>query len=292
MLEEDIKQELVQLKEFHLLPSDFQSSDLVQGIYNHPLWPLFFWRRRISHQQRPDPEIPYVIKLNPRNVLEVGSAYGRFSQKLLHAFKQEGVETDLFGIEVNPHFKGFAEKFASDNPELSAVKTTFDDIVNAPLHFKQNFFDCIVVPMHTLPGMSPEFIEKSLEVIKSILAPNGHLVFSYNKHFSFDKHKNISRMPRVSGELIPELGQEPVGSVAYDFPEKDTMVGYSRVGYRIFYRFDRQMKPIESSVARTEYHMIEPSHLEALLTNNHFKINDLAEEQFSYIYTVSPDRSA
>ena len=69
-----------------MLKENDSLSEIVFGSYNYTNWSEIFWRLKKRHQNRPDPELPFIKKSNPKTVLELGSAYGRFTRKILVFF--------------------------------------------------------------------------------------------------------------------------------------------------------------------------------------------------------------
>lgn len=207
--------ELSILKDNRILYETENISNINHNAYSTKIWADAFWRRRKNHSNRFDPEIEIVTKHHPSKVLEIGSAYGRVTRKLIESINQTA---ELSGIELNPHFEEYAKNYAETYPSLGSVEFIFDDF----LDFQKGSggeFDLIVLPMNTFPGFTTDVLSNLFDAVKINLEVDGKFIFSTHKFpQNLDKYTECN----YSGEFLVELKEEPIAGVFYRFPGYET----------------------------------------------------------------------
>ncbi|MHA1801868.1 MAG: class I SAM-dependent methyltransferase [Candidatus Heimdallarchaeaceae archaeon] len=152
-----------------------------------------FGVKKTRHAGRLDPELPFIERLQPETVLEVGSAYGRVTRKILALKTQEnsrGSSLKLTGLEINPHFQKYIALYSKEYPELSKAKFVFGDIFEARKVLPQELFDVVIILMNTVPNFPFDSLEDLFTSVYELLRKGGHFIFSVNnKEFSDDDIK-------------------------------------------------------------------------------------------------------
>lgn len=120
-----VESELEYLLKIGFLTEKDDTSKIIKDPYEYENWPELFWRLRKQHSIRPDPEINYIE--NGSNVLEIGSAYGRFTRKLQEKLPQASIT----GLELSSQFEKYRNQYIEQYPDLAKTKTVFGNIFDA-----------------------------------------------------------------------------------------------------------------------------------------------------------------
>ncbi len=108
---------------------------------------------------------PYVlVRFNPKKILDIGREdYQWFYNKFF-------IGRELWTIDIDP-----------ERQEFGAHNHIVDDVANLKKHFKDNYFDFIIMNGVFGWGLNDkEAIEKTFAAIYDILAPGGIFVFGWN----------------------------------------------------------------------------------------------------------------
>ncbi|MHA2253954.1 MAG: class I SAM-dependent methyltransferase [Candidatus Kariarchaeaceae archaeon] len=284
-----LNSEFVELNKIGILAKTDSISDIVHGTYLYENWAEHFWRRRKSHARRPDPEVTFVEKANPRTVLEVGCAYGRFTRKILelNGKRSQQDQIAVTGIEINPQFEQFQKLYSEEHSILQNGTFLFDNILNCDKLFPKHSFDVVVIPMHTFPNFGIDFIKQLLPKLRYLLSPDGQCIFSTNKTLRNINNPESLSQDDYSGSFDLEKGKPPKASIVYTFPAQKKDFGYRRIYYIIYYSFNTVMDTTERIITRSIDDIILPDKLEKLIKEFNFNINYIEEEQFSMVYGIS-----
>ena len=188
-----------------LLPSD-NLTEVRVNTYEYEIWADVFWRRRLRHAKREDPELKHVFKTNPSSVLEIGAGYGRVLRKLL---EWEGLETNSIkftGIEICIHLKNYFQRYQAQYPSLRRTDIFFDNFLSTS-SLEENSFDVIILPMNTLANFSYHNFESLFRTVHKYLAEDGMFIFSnYKIPDNLSLTGYVSKKHGYSGDLLLELG--------------------------------------------------------------------------------------
>lgn len=275
-----IFEEIDLLKQLNILDKDDSINSINESFYQSSLWPEVFWRRKARHQRRPDPEIPFVIDLQPKNILEIGSAYGRVTRKLIDI-----AEESVTGLELNPNFQNYIEINSECYPELNRANFIYGSIFDAKKVFLKPNFDVILIPMNTVPDFPFNSLNLLFKNLSEILAKDGHCVFSvHNREInSGDLEK---KEDSLGGELLVEKKKSSIAQIAYNFPLKQTEYGYSQISYLIHHILNEKMCSEKKIISRSITEFIETNILESIIVNNGFSIESIDKSSFSKIFII------
>ncbi|MHA2164322.1 MAG: hypothetical protein ACXAAT_00530 [Candidatus Hodarchaeales archaeon] len=157
-----ILNEIELLRQMDFLAPEDKKEMISEGFYQSPIWPEVFWRRRKTHAKRPDPEVLFIKDLRPKSVLEIGSAYGRVTKKIINL--QQEIDSsfptmEIVGLELNPNFQEYIDLYSEEFPALSKAKFVFGSIFDAENVFPESSFDFVVIPMNTVPNFHFEKLD-------------------------------------------------------------------------------------------------------------------------------------
>ncbi|MCY3413416.1 MAG: methyltransferase domain-containing protein [Candidatus Heimdallarchaeota archaeon] len=275
-----IVNEIEYLSEHKIFSKLILEQPIITNPYQLSIWSAYFWRRREAHQARPDPELNHVSVSTGDRILEVGSAYGRFTRKLVEKF---GEKCEIHGLELNDTFEKYIHMFTRDHPELSVVHFTFGSILDAKSVYSEVKFDCIIIPMHTFPSFASENLPKLLANIRSILSPGGICVFSTRK---FRKIDPSSFTDSFDGFFDLEMKENALSTIVYSFPSTVTVYGSQTISYQLYLEFDENYDVIQKYLVRSSSDYIHQDILEKVIVENKFEIESVIEEEFSIVYRI------
>ena len=279
-LKDKIFEEIKFLKQLNILESEDSINSINESFYLSSLWPEVFWRRKTRHQSRPDPEIPFVIGLQPKNILEIGSAYGRVTRKLIDI-----AEESVTGLELNPNFQNYIEKNTECYPELNRANFIYGSIFEAKKVFPKSNFDVILIPMNTVPNFPFDSLDLLFKNLNEILAKEGYCVFSvHNRKINSDDLEQ--NKDSFDGELLVEKRKPSIAQIAYSFPLKQTEYGYSQISYLIHHILNEKMCSEEKIISRSMIEFVETNILERIIVNNGFSIESIDKSSFSKIFII------
>jgi SAM-dependent methyltransferase len=283
--------EIEQLKEIEFLDEEDSMDLILEGFYQSPIWPEVFWRRRKSHAKRPDPEIPVIEKLHPKTVLEIGSAYGRVTRKILareQQMKSSPSSMEVTGLELNHHFEKYISLHSTEYPDLSKAKFIYGNIFDAKAIFSGSAFDLVIIPMHTLPNFPFEKVASLFESLRHLVKKNGHCIFSiHNRKFNADS--DLFKKDWMDGELLVERGKNSIASVCYGFPIKQTAYGYSSVYYCKYYILNKKMCSENKIINRSVTEYINVEVMKDIIVKNGFIIEFIDATSFSRVYCIKKE---
>ncbi len=286
----DIPLEIEFLKKIAFLPKDTKPEGIILGSYSFPEFAEIFWRRKKQHARRPDPEIEHIKKANVKNILEIGCAYGRFTRKILEISQDHQIS--VTGIELIKEFVTYKNLYKEEFPDLDSCRFIYDSILNAKQYFKEEEFDLIVIPMHTFENFTIGFIKELLEIISYLLTFSGIFLFSVNRKRGLEERKTWFFHESYSGELQVEKNKDPIASIAYSYPGEEKEYGYQTVHYAVYYFMNKEMIPQRKIITRYEHDIFLQGPLLKLLEKYGFIVNDITEETYSIIYSLSKKASA
>ncbi len=272
-----IDEEISILKDNNILYESEDISDINSNAYSTKIWADAFWRRRHNHSKRIDPEVEIVLKFQPSNVLEIGSAYGRVTRKLVDEAKHA---MRLTGIEFNPHFEKYINTYSNTYLSLNSVKFLFNDFMG---YRNNEEYDLIVFPMNTFPGFPIDKLVNLFNSVKNNLQEGGKFIFSTHK---FPKNLDKYSEHSYGGELLVELKQDPIAGTFYSFPIFETDYGYQSVSYSIYTRFDDKFNPKERVINRSITNSLLPEKLKEIIIKNGFEIHSINSSSHSDVYCL------
>jgi SAM-dependent methyltransferase len=261
------------------------------GFYQSPMWPEAFWRRRKTHAKRPDPEIQFIKDLHPKSVLEIGSAYGRVTKKIINL--QQEIDTsfptlEITGLELNPNFQEYIDFYSEEFPELLKAKFVFGSIFDAENVFPESYFDLVVIPMNTVPNFPFEKLDLLFKNLRYIIKQNGHCIFSVHKR-KIDEKMILSEKDWLDGELLVERGKNPIASICYGFPIEKTDYGHSSIYYCKYFLLNNKMNSEKKIISRSVTEFFNVDALEEIIKNNGFQVHFVDEESFSRVYCIKKE---
>lgn len=288
---EKLSDEIELLKQLEILDQEDSVDMILEGFYQSSVWPEVFWRRKNSHAKRPDPEIPFIKKLQPKNVLEIGSAYGRVTRKII-ALQQEKNPSlssmEVTGLELNPYFQDYVALYSKEYPELSNAKFIYGSIFDSEVIFSGSLFDVVVIPMHTVPNFPFDKLDNLFKNLRHIVKQDGHCIFSVHNR-KFDDFSKVSKKDWMDGELLIEKGKKPIASICYGFPIKQTAYGYSSLYYCNYYLLNKKMCSEKKIISRSVTEFIKVDVMKEIIKRNGFVVDFIDEKTFSRIYCIKKE---
>lgn len=279
------------LKEKGIFDEEDSVDAIHEVIYECPEWAEIFWRRRNQHTRRSDPEIPFIEKFNPKTVLEVGSAYGRVTKKILELQgEKEGKLSNLevTGLEINPNFQNYLHKFTKAYPDLSKATFIFGSIFKTEEIFPETVFDIVVIPMNTVPNFPFTKLDTLFKNLRNIVKQKGHCIFSVHNH-KIGNDAIQRQEDDLAGELLLEKGKKPIALVAYSFPLQRTHYGYSKKTYLIHHFLNHKICSERKIICRSVTEFVNSEILEDIITKNGFSIDFIDNKTFSKVYCIKKD---
>ena len=278
-----IEDEISILKDNKILYETEDISDINHNAYSSKIWADAFWRRRKIHSNRYDPEIEVVLTHQPVKVLEIGSAYGRVTRKLIDS----AIHTiEISGIEFNPNFEKYTKIYAEIYPSLNSVNFMYGDFMDFQTS-SDGKFNLILLPMNTFPGFPTDKLSNLFDSVKNNLLVDGKFIFSTHKFpQNLDKYTEHS----YGGELLVELKEGAIAGTFYRFPGYRTKNGYQSVSYSIYTRFDSAYIPKERVINRSISNFYLPEKLEEIVNNNGFEIHSIDISSHSDVYSLQIEK--
>ena len=276
------EKEISALRAHEVIFEEEDSHNISSKLHLSPTWADIFWRRRDSHASRPDPEIPFIFKNHPKNVLEIGSAYGRILRKILEYQSSLDNSPDISGIELCDSFSKYHELYKTANPVLNKAKLEFDDFFTTT-KFSPNQFDVIILPMNTFPSFPYQTLDSLFERVLSLLTENGQFIFSTHK---YEKVKSLNPGLKHGGTLQFEQSEDIIASEYFNFPLTKRDYGLQIVTYLLYNRFSRKYQLKKREIFRTIEEFIEPPLLKELINKNGFSIQSIDDSSHSSVYIL------
>ncbi|MCK5510531.1 methyltransferase domain-containing protein [Candidatus Parcubacteria bacterium] len=147
---------------------------------------------------------PYMLAYhNPETVLDIGR---EGNQKFYNDFFSN---RELWTIDLNPKHR-----------EFGAKNHVTDDVVNIKKHFKNNYFDFILMNGVFGWGLDDEKkIQTAFDGIYKILKPNGIFILGYNDEiFPFKKINGLNKLKKYKFEPLKNSSFKCInGNHTYDF---------------------------------------------------------------------------
>ncbi len=286
MTDSKIQKEISSLQRNEFL----QTTDTIEKIktnsYLTKIWADVFWRRRDSHKNRIDPEIPFIFEYNSTKILEIGAAYGRVLRKIAEGVGSENKE--IVGIDVNDNFQLYFDLYKLKYPELQTSNILYDDFLTTS-KLQNDYFDTIVLPMNTFPIVHPSNLETLFSKVKQHLKSDGLFIFSKNKFSSnklldtMDKSTNNSH----SGDLSVELGNNPIAMEFYDFGTEKMEYGAQRVNYAIYNEMTTNYQLISRELYRGVHYFFNDVWLQEKIVDFGFVVKSKDNQSHSIVYVLS-----
>ncbi len=283
-----ISNEIELLKQMGILDEDDSIDVIHEGFYQCSEWPEVFWRRRNLHAKRPDPEMLIIKNLKPKKVLEVGSAYGRVTRKIIALQQEEDTSLSsmaVTGLELNPYFQEYTSLYSKEYPELSKAKFVHGSVFEVEKVLSGMEYDVVVIPMNTVPNIPFEKLDDLFKSLKHVVNQDGHCIFSVHNR-NFYENNTITSKDILDGELLVERGKKSIASICYGFPIRKTAYGYSSIYYCIYFLLNRKMCSEKRIITRSVTEFVNTNVMKKIITNNGFEIDFIDDKSFSRIYCI------
>lgn len=285
---EKISNEIELLKQMDFLNQEDSIDVIHEGFYQCSEWPEVFWRRRNLHAKRPDPEMPFIKNLKPRKVLEVGSAYGRVTRKIIALLQEEDTPLSsmaVTGLELNPYFQEYTSLYSKEYPELLKAKFVYGSVFEVERVLPDVEYDVVVIPMNTVPNIPFEKLDDLFKNLKHVVNQDGHCIFSVHNR-KFGDNKIVTPKDILDGELLVERGKKSIASICYGFPIRKTVYGYSSIYYCIYFLLNREMCSEKRIITRSVTEFVNSNAMKEIITKNGFKIDFIDDKTFSRVYGI------
>ena len=148
---------------------------------------------------------PHILAcLNPKTILDIGREdYQVFYNNFFE-------NRELWTLDFNPKHK----EFGSNNRHI------VDDVANLKKHFKNNYFDFILMNGVFGWGLDDkEKIQTAFDGIYEILKPNGIFILGYNDEiFPFEKINGLNKLKKYNFKPLKKSSFECInGNHTYNF---------------------------------------------------------------------------
>ncbi|MFW9997821.1 MAG: class I SAM-dependent methyltransferase [Candidatus Odinarchaeota archaeon] len=281
---EELEQELEQLREEGFLLPEEGIRIFNGNIYNSDFWAEVFWRRRERHSTREDPEIQHVFKKRPRNVLEIGSAYGRVLRKLAEMNEKTGSNASITGIELCSYFDSFFQQYSREHPVLNKTRMVYGDFFSSR-ELASNTYDVILLPMNTLPNFPFSMHPRLFKRVHVLLVDDGYWIFSSHKVSS----AIYSTKAEYQGSILLEKKQGPIINEFYGFASQKTDYGARIVSYSRYTKLTRDHEKEQSFLFRSVVEFILPEIIDKLAREHHFKVAYRDDSSHSTVHVLQKE---
>ena len=269
-----------------MLLENENEADFRSDLNNTKLWAEVFWSRQNPHSGRLDPEIEIVKKYEPKKVLEIGSAYGRFTLKLAQALKGASIH----GVEMCTYFKEYVDFYAKDNPKLKDVTFSFADFFNSE-DFTERNFDQIILPMNTIASFPFEVFPHILDKVKEHLPEDGKFVFSTHKGSPEKIEEHLEHyMERYSSEMILRQGIDRILVEHFTTDYEVKNYGARINSLNVNTRFDLKYSIIERNIYTLHREYIFHEYLDNYIRELNFDIVEKDTSSHSNVYVLEANR--
>ncbi|MFV2015243.1 MAG: hypothetical protein ACC656_07445 [Candidatus Heimdallarchaeota archaeon] len=286
MTKDNIKIELKQLEEYGCSLTREEKESISFDLNSSKAWAEIFWWRRESHLHRVDPEVEFLKNSLHSKILEIGAAYGRILGKI-SLIRQFDL---LYGIELCPFFEPYFEEYKNINNLGNNINITYESFFDTT-KWSNNFFDCILLPMNTIPSFSPQKIKQLFLKVYEILSNNGDFIFTVHKFDSDRIEKTLSQSKfSQASEVFTNSKSQTIKCEFLGLPAKKTDYGFEKATFHVYSFFDNNDKVKSKEIYRTSIHVMFPSLLDDIIEDLRFKIQLVDDKSHSRMYVVSKSK--
>jgi hypothetical protein len=96
----------------------------------------------------------------------------------------------------------------------------------------------------------------------------------------------LSEKDWLDGELLVEMGKNPIASICYGLPIEKTEYGHSSTYYCKYFILNKKMNSEKKIISRSVTEFFNVQALDEIIENNGFRVDFIDQKSFSSIYCI------